>query len=90
MTNPTPGPLAFTAEDFSKGEDAEVGEWISLEWLAKATNRILAEKLAKAPVAVTTLHDNGVWYSGRLKNGHTHTARLVCIEEIATKTPDEK
>ena len=81
------GDLAFSAEDFNlnpyNGTLA-----LSPEEKAKAAsiaNRILAEKLAKAPEvfwpddksAVPRFRDMGT----AQKVGDTHSARLVCIKE---------
>jgi hypothetical protein len=75
--------LEFTAEDF----DSELKEWVSGIALTEECNRILREKLEKAP-KVWREFDRWTTMPPEHQNFRasplqaTHTARLVCIEKL--------
>jgi hypothetical protein len=68
------GELAFTAEDFGRREvDGKVFiPSLNPHDVVEIANRILAEKLGRAPLVVGIPKDPI----------NTHTARLVCVERI--------
>jgi hypothetical protein len=79
--------LSFKSGDFSESKQALFEAYD--EAFVELANRILKEKLDKAELVFNTFtkHEDGVisqkfqWDIG-VNKCHTHTARLVCIEEI--------
>lgn len=89
------GELEFKPEDFIRFDnpikelmdprDVQLAEAMA-EFSAEQANRILREKLGKAPVGEGWGIEQGEWYTPTYKAGFdsesTHKARLVCIEEL--------
>lgn len=80
--------LEFNAEDFAQllyymREECETP---TATQLAELTNRLLRERLEKAP-RVYSMKPKGIFeglslWGEQLAEGDSYTARLVCIEEI--------
>lgn len=81
--------LAFTAEDFPLSESVKL---VSGRKIAEFVNRILAEKLARAPHVYGNGRppadcDNDMlqyyeWREVKDLETDTHEARLVCVEKL--------
>ncbi len=81
--------LEFRAEDFDySGAKPGVPPLPTHQFLADRANAILREKLKNAPVVYCNgneprgMETPPVWAMGGQLPDFTHTARLVCIEEI--------
>ena len=80
----TLGDLKFKAEDFH-----DIIGYMHSPDVAAEANRILREKLEKAPIyscerwngTLTRGVAESGWYRGPGTKRSTHTARLVCVEE---------
>lgn len=81
------GDLKFRAEDFDSvcGRRVEkVTAYYLAKFISDEANRILREKIEKAGTINGWIKADGnfEWYEYFNQTKRTHTARLVCIEEI--------
>lgn len=87
------GDLAFSAEDFNLNPYNGTLALTPEEKIKAASiaNRILCEKLAKAPEVRGYEHKYGTtWHDHWGKDDYPHSARLVAIREILSKSDSIK
>lgn len=85
MTDVKLGELSFSAEEIINPDYRNVdSEQKRARAYANRANKILAEKLAKCPSvwSIEVQPGNFSDWEDYLEHGDTHTARLVCIEEV--------
>lgn len=75
----TLGDLEFKAEDFRTESLQLPPSYLSV--VTETANRLLRERLEKAPITENVAESEGNYYTACCGD-YTHKARLVCIEEI--------
>lgn len=76
------GELEFKAEDFPECDQVDTDGDLSRSCAIRANER-LRERLEKAKEVTGYMHSDGYFIlDSSPQNGDTHSARLVCIEEV--------